>query len=392
MKEKWYSPLTIVGNTATNEYYFQRTDIEEETWEEIKKGNYILYVAPRRVGKSSIMKNMVKNHSDNYCCIYEDIEGVKSNEEFYKRFYYLILSTLSKKDKIRKKVKEVYDRLKIKEVAFNKIVFDKNEINYLEEIRNILPEIKKLDVFVVLFLDELPEILNKFIKANKTDDAIEILNNIREWRQDDNFSNFSIVFAGSIGLHHITRKLGRPKYINDLHSIKVPELTKEEAIEFIQKATKDATIKYDEKMIEKLLDKIGHYLPYYISLMLEEINRTCKKEDKRKINNDDIDLAFDNILKEHKNFDDWKSRLKDYLPEHFPFINEVLGYCAFNNKIPVQKINDIAGQYKTDDYMDIIYQLQSDGYIFEHSKNEFKFISPFLKQYWKNINPLYGNK
>lgn len=392
MKKEWSSPITIVGNTATNEYYFERTDIEDETWDEIKKGNYILYVAPRRVGKSSIMKNMVKNHADNYCCIYEDIEGVNSTEEFYKRFYYLILSTLSKKDKIKTSLTEIFKKHKIKEFGFNKISFKKDNINYLEEIRNILPEIKKLNVFVVLFLDELPEILNKFIKVNKTDDAIEILNNIREWRQDDNFSNFSIVFAGSVGLHHITRKLGRPKYINDLHSIKVSELTKVEAIEFINKATKNATIKYDEKRIEELLNKIGHFLPYYISLMLEEINRTCKKENKENIIDGDIDIAFDNILKEHKNFDDWKSRLKDYLTEQFLFINEVLAYCAFNDKIPVQKINDLAEQYKTEDYMDIIYQLQTDGYIYETSKGVFAFISPFLKQYWKNINPLYGNK
>lgn len=58
--KNWIPPRTTVGNAATGNYYFERSYINEEIWYEvINKRNYVLMAAPRRVGKSSIMKNMV---------------------------------------------------------------------------------------------------------------------------------------------------------------------------------------------------------------------------------------------------------------------------------------------------------------------------------------------
>ena len=56
-----------------------------------------------------------------------------------------------------------------------------------------------------MFIDELPEVLHSLNKKNKKEDAIVILKNLRRWRQEDQFKNFRIVLAGSVGIHHVIK-------------------------------------------------------------------------------------------------------------------------------------------------------------------------------------------
>jgi len=56
MKRDWIEPKIIIGKDATGKYYYRREEIEGEIWTEIKKGNNVLIAAPRRVGKTSVMK------------------------------------------------------------------------------------------------------------------------------------------------------------------------------------------------------------------------------------------------------------------------------------------------------------------------------------------------
>ena len=95
MQNQWINPKIVIGNTATGEYYFPRPFIEESIWEEIKKGNHVLIAAPRRVGKSSVMQAMMDNYPENTRCVFANIQGIKSEDEYYQRFYELLIQCLS---------------------------------------------------------------------------------------------------------------------------------------------------------------------------------------------------------------------------------------------------------------------------------------------------------
>src|SRR5688572_11705692 len=105
---KWISPNTITGDAATGTRYFRRENINEYFWREVMKGNHILFVAPRRVGKTSIMKDLVENCPEGFICIYQNIEGVRSRDEFYKRLFELILQCVNKS--ILSKAKHFFEK------------------------------------------------------------------------------------------------------------------------------------------------------------------------------------------------------------------------------------------------------------------------------------------
>ncbi len=389
----WINPKVIIGNTATGEYYFHRPIIVAEIWDQIERGNHVLLTAPRRVGKSSVMKYMAANAQEENKCIFENVQGIKNEDEFYKKVYLLLKSCLGNVKKSATWVIDFFRKIKIEEIdATGSIKFGDRTINYLEAINYILPKLNDEGIKVILFIDELPEVLHSLNKAGKKDEAGSILKNLRNWRQDDQFRNLCLVLAGSIGIHHVVKSIeGRTTDTNDFNKVDFESLTSDEAYNYIGWATEGATIQYDDSLKKYLLAKIGQYIPYFINLMLDEINRLARRKNDSNITPENIDNAFDIIVKNSDHFRDWKNRLFDYMvPEDANFQNDVLTYIAHSGSITQQKLYDFAVRdNKKTGYMELVGGLEKDGYIIE-IENKYVFLSPFLQSFWKRENPIYN--
>lgn len=395
MGNRWVSPKTITGNIATGDYYYSRPELEQEIIDEIKKGNHILIAAPRRYGKTSIVVHLSDNCPKGFNCVFENIQGILSEKHFYKRFYELMLSSLNNNTKLKQSVKTFLISLGVKDVSTNgKVTFtDRKDVDYLAEINKLLPLLKDNELKLVLFIDELPEVLHNLHKEGKNNEARGILKNIRRWRQMDNTGSLCLVFTGSVGIHHVVKTIeSRTTDLNDMVIVDFEPFDKSQAIEFIQHFTKDASVIYDTVLSEYLIEKISYPIPFFINLMLNQINKTAKKRGITEINIEDIDNAFDAVIQNNDYFVEWKRRLFDYYPKtDAALMNEVLVFIAHENKISIKQIYNLAVKYeKTITYMDLIEDMVRDGYIFKIENNYYIFVSPFLKAFWKRNQPIYN--
>ena len=393
MKTPWKSPNTIIGPVATGNYYYERSEIVNEIWRELEKGNYILIAAPRRVGKTSVMRHITDHPKGGYKLIFENVQGIKSEKDFYEVLYRLILSCLSKGNQFKKWVENYLKSKTITEVDISgNFKFSHLEIDYLEEINCIITKIDKEGEIIVLLIDELPEVLYNLNKAGKNDDARAILKNLRRWRQGDKYQKLKFILAGSIGIHYVVNAIeGRTSDLNDLMMVHCSPLEAEETDEYISWATKNATVQYNGEMREYLLEKIHYYVPYFFNIMLDEIDKKAMKIADATITKQSIDSAFELVIKMNDHFADWKKRLKNYFPkEDFDFVNEILIHVAHKEGITIQEIFNKAQKHdKSDDYMDFIINLEQDGYIVKENE-KYSFISPFLKEFWKQNYPIYN--
>jgi len=393
MNNNWVNPKIIIGSTATGDYYFQRPQIEANIWEETQKGNHVLLAAPRRVGKSSVMQAMLQNCPKNTRCVFKNIESVKSEAEFYQTFFEILVRCLDKYGKGMSWLNGFFKGLHIEEITLEGVRFgEKKDLNYAEEIDSLLSKIADQKLNLVILLDELPEVLNGLHKNKRSNEASAILSRLRQWRQNPEIrQHFSLVLAGSVGLHHIVKSIeGRTAVINDFSIVPFEALTRSEAADYITWATRDATVQYAETLINHLLSKINYFIPYFLSLMLDEINKAARKANAPNVDKQAIDTAFDTIVKNNDHFKDWKSRLTDYFStDDAGFMNETLIYIAHRDRINLRQLYEIALQHsKKDTYMELLRGLEHDGYITEVN-SEFVFVSPFLQAFWKADNPIY---
>jgi hypothetical protein len=68
IKEKYMALNTIIGQAARGNNYFPRPAITKQIWERIETGANLLLVAPRRVGKSSILFNLLDHPQEKQDC------------------------------------------------------------------------------------------------------------------------------------------------------------------------------------------------------------------------------------------------------------------------------------------------------------------------------------
>ena len=391
MYKEWKSPRIVLGSVATGNYYYGRQEIVDAIWNELDKGSFVLMAAPRRVGKTSIMKDLEKYPRENYKVIFKNIQSLKSEQEFYKTVYGLILSCLSQSQKIKNKFQKYIKSKSITDLDIKgSFKIENNKVEYLEEINAIISDIDEDGETVVLLIDELPEVLHNLYKNNKKEEAVGILKNLRTWRQEEKFHKLKFVLAGSIGIHYVVNTIeGRSTDLNDLRKVNCNALTPEEASHYIDWATKDSSVQYNQELKDYLLAKIQYYIPYFLNIIFDEVDKKAQKNNSTAITTQDIDEAFSTAVKNNEHFEDWKRRLSDYLPAaDYTFANRILTWISHREKISIQKIYDFAKFHnKENDYMDIIDELEKDGYIIE-TKKSYSFISPFLKEFWKRKNPI----
>ena len=393
MKTAWKSPNTIIGSVARGQYYYERTEIVNDIWIELEKGNYILIAAPRRVGKTSVMNHITETSREGFKQIFNNVQGVKSENEFYEILYRLILSCLTKSIQAKKWFGNYIKSKTITEIDINGgVKFSNTEIDYLKEINDIIPKIEQDGEIVVLLIDELPEVLFNLNKKGKTEEAMSILKNLRRWRQGIEYQKLRFVLAGSIGIHYVVSAIeGRTSDLNDLKTVYCNPLELNETNYYFDWATKNATIQYSEQLRKYLLDKILYFVPYFFNIMFDEIDNNARRAGNTTITEYDIDVAFNSVIRKNDHFADWKKRLKNYMPkEDFEFVNDILTHIAHKGDISIQDIYNKAQKHnKSLDYMDFIFDLRHDGYISENEQ-KYTFISPFLKEFWKQNNPIYN--
>lgn len=392
----WIHPKTVTGSPAEGNTYLRRNYINDEFWLEILKGNHILFAAPRRVGKTSIMKDLVSNPKENFMCIYENVESDNTSRQFYKRIYFLILNRLKAFAKSKKLIEKWSKTLGIEEVSLDgTIKFKDKQPDYKEELLLLIKKLPTLNQRIVLFLDEFPEVISAIRKKEGDDSAIEVLHTLREIRHNKTFDHSTFVLAGSIGLEHVVESLDRLKLINDLHPIKIEPLTRSEAKQLIKLLTKEATMQLAEKETERLLDKLELLIPYFLQLMIEHCDEILYNDSRPDLNIKEIDEAFDRIIRDNKNLNDWEDRLKPpYLhKDEFVFCKSILTSTAHNSISSIQEIFDKSNLLSdTGNYMNLLKMLVRDGYLLEIADGRFRFSSPLLQAWWKKQHPLFEIK
>lgn len=165
-----------------------------------------------------------------------------------------------------------------------------------------------------------------------------------------------------------------------------------EAMLLIKQLTRGATIQLSDEVITYKLTKLNHLLPYYIQLMLEEIDLLAREKAQPVVSSGMVDESFDRVLYKNKNFDDWLERLKEYQEAYFPFINHILKHAAHKGRITIQEVYNLAlnEKYKREeDYMDFVEQLLNEGYLIKMEDESYSFISPFLQKFWLKKYPIY---
>lgn len=379
----------IIGPAAEGEFYFDRPYLDELFWKKLNESHNLSIAAPRRVGKSSFMINLLQNKREEYHCAYIITESINESNEFFKKVYKTLLGLLNRSGKFKQFFDDLFKRLDIKKISLTEIEFGHNEIDYYNEILLLCKEVKETDKKIVLLIDEFSQTVENIITDQSRETAKNFLHQCREIRQSpDVKSKVSFVYTGSIGLENLVLSIDEPRSISDLGHFTIPPLSDEEARQLITQIIDGDTIHFSKKDRGYFLEKLNWLLPYFIQVMMSEMDTICKEKNTETITSAIIDEAFAKALNNRSYFEHWLVRLRSiFKGSDFSCAKEVLKIAALKNGLDYYELQDAIAKFSIDDPAPLVNILLHDGYLVKDEANrKYRFNSPLLQAWWlKNI-------
>ncbi len=374
----------IVGQTPRGKDFFPRKQIIETLYRRLDSGSHVYISAPRRAGKTSIMRYLEDYPKDGYAFVYVSVEDIEDSESYFKMLSEELLDSqaVSNLMKASEKVSSIFERFKehVKRIKLWNIEFEapeREKPKFIDEFEKMMRELDTSDYRIVILVDEFPICLERIISEHSPKDAVEFLHSNRSIRQRIK-KGIQFVYTGSIGLPNITRKLNATATINDLNVVSVPSLTEQEASNFFRKLLKTYGVKYESGTVKYLLTRLKWLIPFMIQLVAQMLIDDYENTGVR-VSKDTIDKILDKASNHRYNlyFENYYSRLDKTLPpEESQIAKHILLLIAKQDAVTLDTLKQLK------DATRVLEILEFDGYI-NNQNNVFSFNSPILQMWWK---------
>jgi uncharacterized protein len=378
---------TIIGQAATGKNFYQRPVLINTIWEKISAGGNLLLVAPRRVGKTSILYHLLEKQKPGYQPLYLITESVNDDNEFFRKLYEHVYERLAGIHKFSQMLKRLVGQKKISEISKSGIKLEDTELNYHDALIKLFEVLELEGDKLIIMIDEFPETVENIIRDQGEANALHFLQRNRELRHSLIIrEKAQFIYAGSIGLENVVSKINASSTINDLYSFKVPPFTQKEARGLIyDQILKNSEMHIKEEQVDFLFEKIEWLIPFYIQLLMDEIYKLYTYEELDEITDEIINRAIDEAIQNKLYFDLWLSRIKTtFKGDEFGFVKSVLNYTSEQDTIKSTDIYNAAVKFDiTENQRAIINTLVYDGYINNNDDPKiYRFNSPILKRWW----------
>jgi hypothetical protein len=285
----------------------------------------LLLLAPRRFGKSGLMRHLMRNPPDGLTPIWLHLEDVQDGPQFAAR----LIAAVRTDATIGNKLKAIGQRgaqilSRLEEIGIDGIFQAKlkpaEAAEWPELAAGVLAALEGASQPILFLWDELPAMLATIAEREGPEKAREYLAWFRSLRLDgnDHLRLHRFVVAGSTGLNYLLdRRLARPELINDFRRVEVGPLEAPADRELCTALAGAARFTVHDKAIDHLLKRIGQPVPYFIQLFFAQAELT-----RTRIGAELTISAIDAVFKSHvvgrpckAYFDQYRRRLQRYLPE-----------------------------------------------------------------------------
>jgi hypothetical protein len=379
------------GQWVASDSFFDRKEEIASFWRALETDS-VLLLAPRRVGKTSVLRFMKDTAGEQgLVSVFVDVSDCGDELKFVQRLYSAIMEHHNKAERLWNTIKEsrigktIRSVKKVGGAGFN-LEFDSQEAQWARMGEELAQALEALESKTLIQVDELPVFALKLLNhADETNQARirEFLYWLRRLRQD--YRHVRWMLAGSIGLDTVAARLNIADSINDLRIESLGAFDTPTAHDLLKALATSYKLKLAEPVRNRILERVGWLLPYYLQLVFHEI-RGLKEPTV-----EDVDCAVDRLIDpQHKTlFDYWRQRLRDELgrpdADHAALLlnaacrtPEGARRSIFRQVLNAGIPDADAREEKLRYLLDV---LTNDGYVVEQDKF-WQFRSPLLREYW----------
>jgi hypothetical protein len=381
----------VTGALAQGNDFYGRGPEMARFWRNLETDN-ILLLAPRRVGKTSLMRKMGEDSARHgFTTIFVDVADCSDELHFVQRLYAAILGS-DEGESLWSQVKDSWlgktvERVqKIGGAGFS-LEFREDAASWSRLGEEFAGAVSKLDGRWLIQVDELPVFVLKMLgKGGEAERARvrEFLYWMRRIRQQH--SGVRWILAGSIGLDTVTARLNMADAINDLRIEKLGAFDAVTADGMLRSLAAAYQVQLEEEVRGYIVSRAGWPAPYYLQLVFHEL-----RELSGAVTEANVDAAIEYLLgPQHKNyFDYWRQRLYEELGTlDAELALGLLNHCCRTpegvkrSSLSLVLAGPIAEPLKREEKLRYLMDIfENDGYLAQVD-GRWCFRSPLLREFW----------
>lgn len=381
-----------MGRLATGSAFFDRQEIISHAWDLLKTSNLLL-LAPRRVGKSSLLNRMHEKSAEmGYSGLYLSVPDAEDELDFIKRlvrsFRDAPWSSRGWASSFRQHLpNDLEVVLKTGLVELKAKNFDwRRPADELEAL------LKSSDSRTLLLIDELPLLIGSIVKQDpggtRAERFLLWLKRLREQYPPRWF------FAGSIGLDSVARRLKLSGTIHDLQPVELGAFTPETARSFLMARGQLHQWTLSAETIDAIMTAVEWPIPFYLNLVFEQL-RMVVAERQGPPSPELVEIALQQLMQHGRtHFDHWDERLSKMFDDRMVHYCEMVlaMACREAGGVAISTVDLRLSRQITDERQrsemlrQLLDLLTSDGYLVRYERSV-RFRSALLRRYWREVQP-----
>jgi len=386
----------LIGSPVKGADFFNRSREQQELWDFLHR-DHVLMLAPRRVGKTSLMRRLAVDGPDKgvhavYC------SAADAPDEL--RFIELLLTAITKVDAglnalntLRKSpVGKVLRRVKRVDVPGFGFELDSSAADWAAIGEALTAALGRQSGQWLLLVDELPMFVLKLLRlAPDGSRAREFLGWFRGLRQRSDLDDgVRWLLAGSIGLDAVTARLNLGDTINDLHIYHLGPFSKVDADGLLRQLGTTHELLLADDVRSHMIRRVGWLIPYHLQLLFGQLRSHCRDEE-CDASIESVDAAYEALLSPaHKSyFDYWRQRLHEELgkPDASFALTLLAAIARDESGVTRETLRGALSEHveeplaRDEKLRYLLDVLEGDGYLIADA-GRFRFRSPLVREFW----------
>lgn len=387
------------GNWVSGDQFWDR-EVEMELFtERLVEGSHLLLTAPRRIGKTSLLKEASRRLEGRFVCLFVDLQKAETPSDAVVELSLAALKYQSVWNRVasvfHNTIKEAVETVKLKDLSIT-LRGALSADNWRSKGDEILQALAEQEEPVAVFFDEVAILVNRMLRggdyvitSQRRDDVDAFLSWLRA-NSIRHRGRIRFVVTGSIGLEPLVRQVGLSATLNTFTPFHLKAWSRDVAAGCILALARGYDVTLRDGALDKILDRLGVFIPHHVQMFFDHVYQEMRLEGLTEVSPGLVDRVYEHSMlgiRGHVELSHMEERLKMVLgPKLDLFALDLLTEAAVIGILTSESAKIIAKEHFPAEWgpplRDILGILEHDGYL-GSKDGSYSFVSNLLKDWWR---------
>jgi uncharacterized protein len=392
------SLVSDVGNWVHGDRFWGRERELANLAELIRDGANIAINAPRRIGKTSLMREVARRMENDFLAIHVDLQGAVAPEDL------VVELTLASSDhrELHKRALGVFRDVlgEVKHIQARELAIEIRNgasTDWQGKANRLLDEFVANTPPVVIYFDELAILVNRLLKGHDyaiTPERIAAVDQLMSWLRQASIRHtrkIRFVIASSIGLAPVLAQAKLTATLNTFTPFHLAAWDRETARGALVALANHAQVTWADGAPDAVLDRLGIHVPHHVQVFWRSLREDVRRRNVFYVTTDDVERVYQSDLlgaHGHLELAHYEERLSTTLGSHLAALAvDLLSETAITGALSITSARALAASGDAQQLRDVIGVLVHDGYL-QLEGDAYVFSNKLLRDWWHNRHRL----